>query len=97
MCRSGTDTATVAITVRPVTNMGDWLDAYGIAAAPPDGDSDGDSVSNAIEYVIGEILHGFRTTRLPTAEMASIENNGTPTEYLCFTYRRTDVALAPST
>ena len=30
--------------------------------------------------------------------MASIDHNGTPTEYLCFTYRRTDMAhMDPTT
>ena len=49
----GTATATVAITVKPVANMGDWLDHLRHLTAAPEEDSDGDSVSNAIEYVIG--------------------------------------------
>ena len=88
----GTDTATVAITVKPAANMRNWLGTFGLTAAP-DEDSDGDSVSNTIEYVVGgNPANAPDTTRLPTAEMASIDNGGTPTEYLCFTYRRTDLA-----
>ncbi len=92
----GTATATVAITVNPVPNIRDWLNTHGLTAAP-DEDSDGDSVSNAVEYVIGgNPSNEPDTDRLPTAEMTSLDNAGSPVEYLCFTYRRSDLAHTDS-
>ena len=93
----GTASATVTITVKPADKMGDWLAAHGLTTATLDEDSDGDSISNAIEYVIGgNPANAPDNSRLPTVGMVSLEKDGTPTEYLCFTYRRSDLANTDS-
>ena len=91
-----TDSATVFITVTSVPDFGDWLGDHNLAAAPGD-DSDGDSVSNAIEYVVGgNPANHPDAALLPTARMESVDMNGTPTDCLLFSYRRTDLAKMDS-
>jgi hypothetical protein len=89
-------TATVFITVTSVPDFWDWLDDHNLAAAPGD-DSDGDSVSNAVEYVVGgNPANHPDTALLPTARIESVDMNGTPTDCLLFAYRRTDLAKMDS-
>jgi VCBS repeat-containing protein len=88
--------ATVSITVLEVAEpgFGDWLAGFSLSADPQT-DSDGDSINNAVEYVIGgNPATQPDTALLPTLEMASANLDGNPgdEEYLVFTYRRTDLA-----
>jgi hypothetical protein len=88
--------ATVSITVNEVGGdaFTEWLTLYSLAA-DPGADSDNDSVSNAVEYVIGgNPATQSDTDLLPTVELASVNLDGNPgdEDYLVFTYRRTDLA-----
>jgi hypothetical protein len=88
--------ATVSITVIDVAPDGfdDWLARYSLVADPGT-DSDQDSISNAVEYVIGgNPVSQSDSSLLPTAELASADMDGLPGEedYLLFSYRRTDEA-----
>jgi hypothetical protein len=78
--------ATVSITVNPVlAGLADWLDGFGLSAAAGE-DPDGDSISNAVEYVIGgDPANEQNAGLLPRVDMAT-------TGYLTFIYRRTDLA-----
>ena len=92
--------ATVAITVVAKEEFTQWMDGYDLTDGPGV-DSDGDSISNAVEYVIGGHPAGGQDSGLlPTVELASAdlaENPGMK-DYLVFTYHRTDIAHAdPST
>ncbi len=84
----------VTITVNPVNKFNQWLGLYSLAASPG-ADSDFDSISNSVEYVIGgNPATGSDTGFLPTISMvnADPDNNLTNEDYLLFTYRRTDLA-----
>jgi hypothetical protein len=93
----GTDTsapATVSITVNSQEEYNQWLAGYGITAGPG-ADSDGDSISNGIEYVIGgNPANQNNAALLPVISMvtADPDNNAVNADYLLFTYRRTDLA-----
>ena len=92
--------ATVTITVNAQHAFTRWLAAYGLVAGPGD-DSDGDSISNAIEYVIGgKPVNQPDEALLPTAALVTTDPLGgsTNNDYLLFTYRRTVMAKTdPST
>ena len=86
--------ATVLITVTPPQGFSTWLDGFGLVAGPGD-DSDDDSISNAVEYVIGgNPANQPDTALLPTITMvnADPDDDQTSDDYLLFTYRRTDLA-----
>jgi hypothetical protein len=92
--------ATVSITVISQEEYTQWMTGFSLDAAPGV-DSDGDSISNAVEYVIGgNPVSGNDSSRLPTLTIinADPDNNLTNIDYLLFTYRRTDLAKTdPST
>ncbi|MEI6673590.1 MAG: Ig-like domain-containing protein [Verrucomicrobiota bacterium] len=86
--------ATASITVIPQDEFSQWLAEFNLTADSA-ADPDGDSISNAVEYVIG----GNPATHsdialLPTGTRvtAGMLGNPTPQDYLLFTYRRTDMA-----
>jgi large repetitive protein len=86
--------ATISITVNPLLEINQWLSSFGITAGPGI-DSDGDSVSNALEYVIG----GNPATQpdagllpVPSFVNADPDGNLVNEDYLLFTYRRTHLA-----
>ena len=80
-----TATATVYAMVNPAAGLDSWLDGFGLVATAGE-DSDGDSISNAVEYVIGgNPANEQDTDLLPTVDM-------TTAGYLTFTYFRTDLA-----
>jgi VCBS repeat-containing protein len=88
--------ATVSVTVIEVGGpaFDEWLTQYSLAADPGT-DSDQDSISNAVEYVIGgNPVAQPDINLLPTVELASANLDGNPgdEDYLLFTYRRTDLA-----
>ena len=86
---NATANATVFVMVSPSAGLTGWLAGFGLAATAGE-DSDGDSISNAVEYVIGgDPANKQDLALLPTVNMA------TP-GYLTFIYRRTDLAKADS-
>jgi aspartate 1-decarboxylase len=91
------DAVTVTITVNDTaSDFDNWLDGFGLTAWP-DEDSDGDSISNAVEYVIGgNPANQVDTGLLPTVQTISANLDALPgdEDYLLFTYRRTDLAQA---
>jgi large repetitive protein len=92
--------ATVSITITPREEFGQWLESFGLSAGPLV-DSDGDSIRNSLEYVIGGNPATVNNVALlPTASIvtADPDNNLVNESYLLFTYRRTDLANTdPST
>ena len=74
--------AVVSITVRPVEEYQQWIASFDLTAGPEE-DSDGDSISNAVEYVLGgNPATGWSPELLPTLTQV-------PGEPVIFTYRRT--------
>ncbi len=76
------------------TGYHQWLDSHNLTAGPTD-DSDGDTIPNAIEFVLG----GNPATQpdlglLPIASAVheDPDEDLTPSDYLLFTYRRSDTA-----
>jgi hypothetical protein len=92
--------ATVSITVNAKEEFNQWLAGFGITDGPGT-DSDNDSIPNSIEYVIGgNPANQNNTSLLPTVQLvtADPDNNSVSSDYLLFTYRRTDLANSdPST
>ncbi|MEO7099864.1 MAG: Ig-like domain-containing protein, partial [Luteolibacter sp.] len=85
--------ATVSITVNPQEEFNQWMSSFGLTAGPG-ADSDGDSISNIVEYVIGgNPANHPDAGLLPTVSMVTADPDGNTVNdnYLLFTYRRTDV------
>jgi hypothetical protein len=90
------DDATLEITVAPapVGDFRDWL-AENTLPADPTIDTDGDSIKNIIEYIIGGDPDNRNDLNLsPTVQLVLADPDGdlTNSEYLLFTYRRSDRA-----
>ena len=88
--------ATISITVNSVSHFNLWMNGYGITA-PPGADSDNDTISNAVEYVIGgNPANQSNIDLLPTISLVTADPDGNlvNADYLLFTYSRTDVANA---
>ncbi len=88
--------ATVSVTVNggAGNDFTEWLAGYALVARPG-ADSDHDSVNNAVEYVIGgDPMSRMDVDLLPTVSLvvADPDGNAVNSEYLLFTYRRTDRA-----
>jgi hypothetical protein len=95
------NTATVNITVTPAPpgNFTAWL-AENSLPAGPEIDTDRDSASNIIEYIIGgNPVNRNDTDVMPSAELvtADPDQNTISSTYLLFTYRRTTRAAADTT
>jgi hypothetical protein len=95
------DTAPLEIMVNPVPvgNFSDWL-AENTLPADPVIDTDGDSIKNIIEYIIdGDPGNRNNLNLLPTAQLvlADPDGNLTNSDYVLFTYRRSDRAAIDST
>ncbi|MES2661637.1 MAG: Ig-like domain-containing protein, partial [Verrucomicrobiota bacterium] len=85
---------TVSITVNAVNDFVQWMDGFNLVASPGT-DSDQDSISNAVEYVIGGNPADHNDVAfLPKVSMVSADPDGNLTneDYLLFTYRRTDLS-----
>jgi hypothetical protein len=87
------DTATVSITVipAPVNDYIAWKAEFGITDGPGV-DSDGDSISNIIEYIIGgDPADQMDAALLPSVQLVTADPDGdlTTSDYLLFTHRRT--------
>jgi len=86
--------ATVSITVNPQEEFAQWMNTFSLNASPTV-DSDNDSISNVVEYVIGGNPAGRADVNLlPIVSLATADPDGNTvnSDYLLFTYRRTDVA-----
>jgi hypothetical protein len=95
------DTATLEITVNPapVGDFRDWLTENALPADPTI-DTDGDSIKNIIEYIIdGDPGNRNDLNLLPTAQLVLADPDGdlTNSDYVLFTYRRSDRALVDPT
>ena len=86
--------ALVSINVSPLEEFTQWMNGFNLTANP-ETDADGDSISNAVEYVIGgNPVNHPDGALLPTVSMvtASPLGNRISMDYLLFTYRRTVMA-----
>jgi hypothetical protein len=93
--QGGTASATVFVQVDSLANLANWLEGFGLAGATPTEDSDGDSISNAVEYVIGgNPANQQDAALLPSVSLATVNLDGQPgsEDYLVFSYRRTKLA-----
>jgi hypothetical protein len=93
---NATDDAALNITINDVAGNGftEWLAEYSLVAEPGD-DSDHDSISNAVEYVIGgNPANQNNANLLPVSAPVIADPDGIngSSAYLLFTYRRTDRA-----
>ncbi|MEO8614515.1 MAG: Ig-like domain-containing protein, partial [Luteolibacter sp.] len=92
--------ATVAITVNPQEEFTQWMATFSLNAGPM-ADTDKDSITNIVEYVIGgNPANPTDSNLLPTTSLvsANLDTNPGTEDYLLFTYRRTDLANTdPST
>ena len=90
--------ATVSIIVNSVSHFNLWMTGYGVSSSPG-ADSDNDTISNAVEYVIGgDPIGQSSIALLPTVSMVTADPDGNlaSDDYLLFTYRRSDIANADS-
>jgi hypothetical protein len=86
--------AAVSITVNALRGFSEWMGGYDHSAGP-DMDSDGDTIGNAVEFVIGgNPVNHADNDLLPTLAMVNADPDGNSIyeDYLVFTYRRTDMA-----
>ena len=68
--------ATVSITVHPLDEFNQWLGSFGLTAGAGE-DSDQDSISNAVEYVIGgNPANAPDNGLLPTATLVTADPDG---------------------
>jgi lysophospholipase L1-like esterase len=77
-----------------ITEYEKWQLTHGISALPGE-DSDGDSIPDAIEFVLGgNPVNEADQHRLPVTAIVNEDPDGdsTPSDYLCFTFRRTNLA-----
>jgi hypothetical protein len=86
------DEAVLEITVNaPVNDFDTWKAEYGITDGP-EVDSDGDGISNIIEYIIGgDPAEQMDVDLLPSVQLVTADPDGdlTTSDYLLFTHRRT--------
>jgi autotransporter-associated beta strand protein len=76
-----------------------WIDGFGLTGldALATADPDLDGIANAVEMVIGgNPATGMDTALLPTIELVNADPDGDTTfsDYLLFTYRRSDLSVA---
>ncbi len=92
--------ALVSISVRPLEEYQQWIASYDLADGP-EVDSDGDSISNGVEYVLGgNPATGWSPGLLPTLALAPAEPGALQGDegQMNFTYRRTSLSESdPST
>jgi autotransporter-associated beta strand protein len=77
----------------------DWIAGFGLTGADALGtaDPDKDGIANAVEMVLGgNPATGMDTALLPTIELVNADPDGDTTfsDYLLFTYRRTDLSVS---
>ena len=90
----------VRVTLAPALGVfSDWITENGLPADPTI-DTDGDSISNIIEYIIDGVPANHNDLNLlPTAQLVLADPDGdlTASQYLLFTYRRSDRAAIDPT
>lgn len=82
--------ATVSVVVNPLDEFTQWLDGKSLVGGPTD-DCDGDSINNALEFVLGgDPGQASMCDILPSAALTTADLDAIPgeEEYLRFTYRR---------
>ena len=86
------DTATITIDLSDVNDdFADWLTKSSISNSSAGEDPDTDSITNAVEYVIGgDPVNRNDMDRLPFAHLEDPNGNTETPQYLLFSYRRTD-------
>lgn len=96
------DETTGVLTLTSSASYATWIDTFYPSETNPlivggGADPDFDGISNAIEMVIGgNPSTGMDSALLPTIELVNADPDGdtTFTDYLLFTYRRTDLSVA---
>lgn len=90
----------IAIVPAPTSPYDTYEADNNIVGAGPDADSDGDSIPNGIEFVIGGVsdpgVGQNDLNLLPTIELVNADPDGDTNfeDYLLFSYRRTDAAAS---
>jgi autotransporter-associated beta strand protein len=92
------DEATGILTLGPSASYASWIAGFGLAGldAAATADPDFDGIENAVEMVLGgNPATGMDTALLPTIELVNADPDGDTTfsDYLLFTYRRTDLSV----
>jgi autotransporter-associated beta strand protein len=88
-------TGVVTVTTGPA-GFSSWIAGFGLAVGDQDAgdDPDFDGISNAIEFVLGgNPATGVDTALLPTIELVTTDLGAGSTDYLKFTFRRTDASV----
>jgi autotransporter-associated beta strand protein len=91
--------ATGILALSSAASYASWIDGFGLTGpdALATADPDFDGIDNAVEMVIGgNPATGMDTALLPTIELVNADPDGdtTFTDYLLFTYRRSDLSVA---
>ena len=92
------DEATGILTLGPNASYSSWIAGFGLAGpdAAATADPDFDGIENAVEMVLGgNPATGMDTALLPTIELVNADPDGdlTFTDYLLYTYRRSDLSV----
>jgi fibronectin-binding autotransporter adhesin len=90
-----TGTGTLTVTTGPA-GFSSWIGGFGLAVADQDAgdDPDFDGIPNAIEFVLGgNPATVVDTALLPTIELVTTDLGAGSTDYLKFTFRRTDASV----
>jgi len=83
------------VSVTTGAGFSSWIGGFGLAAGDQDAgdDPDFDGIPNAIEFVLGgNPATGMDTALLPTIELVTTDLGAGSTDYLKFTFRRTDTS-----
>lgn len=93
------DNVRVTLISAPLGHFSDWITENSLPADPTI-DTDWDSISNIIEYIIdGDPVHHNDLNLLPTAQLVLADPDGDliASRYLLFTYRWSDRSAADPT
>jgi len=93
------DETTGILTLGSAASYASWIGGFGLTGldALATADPDFDGIPNAVEMVIGgNPATGMDTALLPTIELVNADPDGDTTfsDYLLFTYRRSDLSVA---
>ncbi len=91
------DETTGVLTLSPSASYTTWIDSFSFALGAdktPTGDPDNDGINNATEMVLGgNPATGMDATLAPSIELVSTDLGAGSTDYLLFTFRRTDLSV----
>ena len=92
------DETTGVLTLSSSASYTSWIDGFTFALGADKtatGDPDGDGVNNATEMVLGgNPASGMDAALAPSIELVTTDLGAGSTDYLLFTYRRTDLSVA---